>query len=347
MIAPMSFHTVWDLTRSMEAAILSSAYILFDNSMITLNQYILLDPIMLFFMTAATMGMVRVSKLTEAGVSFTRIWWSWLFFTGAMLASTIGVKFVGLFVVLLVGFHTINDLWRELGDISKPIMVVVKQLIARGITLILFPALLYTFYFFIHLSVLNRSGTGDGFYSSGFQAHLIGNTLHNAYMPRHVAYGALVTIKNHKTGGGYLHSHAHLYAAGYGAPQQQITTYSHKDSNNEWKIKPYKAETPDETVQIIKHGDLVRLEHIQTRRNLHSHREMAPITKKHYQVHSHPYCQISPKFHLFSFFSSGHRIWRGKRKFNWFCLLPIKCANSAICILAYVAVTIICVVPNI
>lgn len=37
-------------------------------------------------------------------------------------------------------------------------------------------------------------------------------------------------------------------------------------------------------VEIIKHGDLVRFEHLPTRRNLHSHKEMAPITKKHYQV---------------------------------------------------------------
>ena len=36
--------------------------------------------------------------------------------------------------------------------------------------------------------------------------------------------------------------------------------------------------------ELVKHGDLVRLEHITTRRNLHSHKEIAPISKKHYQV---------------------------------------------------------------
>lgn len=29
---------------------------------------------------------------------------------------------------------------------------------------------------------------------------------------------------------------------------------------------------------------MIRLEHLPTKRNLHSHREPAPITKKHYQV---------------------------------------------------------------
>lgn len=36
--------------------------------------------------------------------------------------------------------------------------------------------------------------------------------------------------------------------------------------------------------ELVKHGDLIRLEHVITRRNLHSHKEIAPISKKHYQV---------------------------------------------------------------
>lgn len=44
-------------------------------------------------------------------------------------------------------------------------------------------------------------------------------------MPRQVAYGAVLTIKNYKTGGGYLHSHQHLYPQGMGARQQQVWFY--------------------------------------------------------------------------------------------------------------------------
>ena len=63
----------------------------------------------------------------------------------------------------------------------------------------------------------------------------------------------------------------------------KVTTYTHKDENNKFLIKPYNKE-PASDVVIVKHGDLIRLEHTQTRRNLHSHRESAPLTKKHYQV---------------------------------------------------------------
>ena len=37
-----------------------------------------------------------------------------------------------------------------------------------------------------------------------------------------VAYGASITLKNHRTGGAYLHSHFHLYPEGKGAKQQQV-----------------------------------------------------------------------------------------------------------------------------
>jgi len=37
-----------------------------------------------------------------------------------------------------------------------------------------------------------------------------------------VSFGAIVTLKNHRTGGGYLHSHWHLYPENIGAKQQQV-----------------------------------------------------------------------------------------------------------------------------
>ncbi|XP_043658177.1 protein O-mannosyl-transferase 2 [Drosophila teissieri] len=285
LIMPMGFDTVYDLTRSHEAALLAAAYLVFDVGLLTLNQYILLDPILLFFMMASVWGMVKISKSTASGGSFGLRWWFWLFLTGTMLSCTISVKFVGLFVVLLVGLHTATELWLILGDLGQPILETVKQLACRAITLIVWPILLYVLFFYIHLSVLNRSGNGDGFYSSAFQSRLIGNSLYNASMPRDVAYGSLVTIKNHKTGGGYLHSHYHLYPKGSGARQQQVTTYTHKDDNNRWQIRPHNKHNPPKgKPQILRHGDIVRLTHVATKRNLHSHNEPAPMTKKHLQV---------------------------------------------------------------
>lgn len=45
-----------------------------------------------------------------------------------------------------------------------------------------------------------------------------------------VAFGAIVTLKNHRTGGGYLHSHWHLYPENVGAKQQQASNILHWNS---------------------------------------------------------------------------------------------------------------------
>ncbi|KAJ4435077.1 hypothetical protein ANN_23652 [Periplaneta americana] len=65
----------------------------------------------------------------------------------------------------------------------------------------------------------------------------------------------------------------------------KVTTYTHKDDNNLFIVKKYNSEiADDDEVELVRNGDLIRLEHVTTRRNLHSHKEMAPISKKHYQV---------------------------------------------------------------
>ena len=55
----------------------------------------------------------------------------------------------------------------------------------------------------------------------------------------------MITLKSHRTGGGYLHSHYHLYPEGVGAKQQQVTAYAHKDDNNKFLVKKWNAEPPE------------------------------------------------------------------------------------------------------
>uniref|UniRef100_A0A673C3P4 Protein O-mannosyl-transferase 2 n=1 Tax=Sphaeramia orbicularis TaxID=375764 RepID=A0A673C3P4_9TELE len=259
---------VLELSRSHMAALITATLLIFDTGCITISQYILLDPILMFFIMAAVLSMVKFNQ--QAYRPFTVPWWLWLVLTGVNLAGALGVKFVGLFVILLVGLNTVSDLWRLLGELSLSLADIAKHLLARVIGLILLPLFLYVTIFGIHFVVLNRSGPGDGFFSSAFQSRLIGNNLHNASMPEYLAYGSTITIKNLRIAGGYLHSHWHLYPEGVGARQQQVTAYLHKDYNNLW---------------LVHRQDENSFHHlIVTTRNLHSHLHEAPLTKKHFQV---------------------------------------------------------------
>jgi dolichyl-phosphate-mannose-protein mannosyltransferase len=286
LIPTMIYRATLSMTRSKQSAFISGLLVVFDNGMITLTRYILLDPPLLFFIAASILGLAEFSfkmgPKSGSSQAFSPQWWFWLIWTGVAIACAFSIKFVGLFIVAHIGFRTIYDIWLLLGDVDKPIGYFIKHFTARAICFILLPICLYVTFFWFHLNQLNHSGNGDGFYSSAFQSQLIGNSLHNSSSPAHLAYGAEITIKNNRIGGAYLHSHWHLYPEGVGAKQQQVTTYSHKDSNNKWFIK--RAITDQNAEIFVRDGDLVVLEHKVTRRNLHSHFEMAPLTKRHYQV---------------------------------------------------------------
>ncbi|XP_005091430.1 protein O-mannosyl-transferase 2 [Aplysia californica] len=283
LLVPLSYQVVWLLTHSILAGIFAAALVIFDTGVLTLSRHILLDPILMFFILLSVFSCLKF--LSFRSRPFSPLWWFWMAATGSSLAGALGVKFVGLFVILFIGYTTASDLWNLLSDLSVSLFLLCKHIFARVACLIVVPFLVYCFFFCIHFKVLNRSGNGDGFFSSGFQSQLQGNRLYNISMPQYIAFGSILTLKQRRTGGAYLHSHVHLYPEEHPPKQQQVTSYSHKDENNKWLIKSANQETnnPDE-VTYVKSGDIIRLEHVITKRNLHSHKEPAPMSKHQYQV---------------------------------------------------------------
>eukprot|EP00026_Physarum_polycephalum_P018167 Phypoly_transcript_19655.p1 GENE.Phypoly_transcript_19655~~Phypoly_transcript_19655.p1 ORF type:complete len:227 (+),score=35.51 Phypoly_transcript_19655:36-683(+) len=75
-----------------------------------------------------------------------------------------------------------------------------------------------------------------------------------------------------------LHSHKVSYGSGSG--QQSVTGIESADDNNSlWVVKgPHGTHCPQG--KVVKHGDSIRLQHLSTRRNLHSHLHKSPFTKQ-------------------------------------------------------------------
>ena len=75
----------------------------------------------------------------------------------------------------------------------------------------------------------------------------------------------------------------------YTALEQQITLYPHRDENNEWQITHSLVEgQPDhdyetEPTEFIKNGDVVRFEHVITKKRLHSHSLRPPVSDVDFQ----------------------------------------------------------------
>lgn len=75
-----------------------------------------------------------------------------------------------------------------------------------------------------------------------------------------------------------LHSHKVSYSEGSG--QQSVTgTDKADDINSHWIVKG-RADTSCERGEPIKCGAMVRLEHLPTKRNLHSHHYASPLSNK-------------------------------------------------------------------
>ncbi len=94
-----------------------------------------------------------------------------------------------------------------------------------------------------------------------------------------VQYGKLLKI-SHLWTGLTLHSHALNYGHGRSSGQQQVTCFKGSDDNDWWRIKgPNGSKANHKYNEVVKHGDVIRLEHFLTGRNLHSHNgHPSPVT---------------------------------------------------------------------
>jgi dolichyl-phosphate-mannose--protein O-mannosyl transferase len=88
--------------------------------------------------------------------------------------------------------------------------------------------------------------------------------------------GSVVRLK-HATSGFHLHSHDISY--GSGSAQQSVTTIkSDGDPGSLWIFKEAEGEAPCRSGAPLLCGSTVRLEHMGTHKNLHSHEFQSPLS---------------------------------------------------------------------
>ena len=286
LCTPLAYFTAKEAGLSIASTWLYTIMVASELSYVTLGKFILLDSPLLFFTATTLYTMTKFNSVNNVGRDFSRKWWKWLLFNGVSIGLVCSTKMVGLFVTALVGIYTIVDLWNKLGDKSLSWLKYVYHWVARVIALIVIPILLFLLAFKIHFDLLYKSGTGDANMSSLFQANLLNSEVGGG--PRDVTIAhSTVTIKSQGLTGGLLHSHVQTFPLG--SQQQQVTTYSHKDANNNWifqrarGLEPYDQENSKE-LEFIHDGMVVRLMHPTTGRNLHTHEVAAPLTPSEYEV---------------------------------------------------------------
>ncbi len=143
-----------ELKLSKTASILIGLAIILENALLVLSRFILLDSFLLLFGFTALLSYLRYLDTKRP-----------LYIIGAFLFSTlaISIKWTALTFLGVIGLAELIFIiqarsWRKL----------------RQLILLTFGAMLiYTSFFYIHLSLLNRSGLGDAYMSDRFKATLI------------------------------------------------------------------------------------------------------------------------------------------------------------------------------
>ncbi|QPG76933.1 hypothetical protein FOA43_004327 [Brettanomyces nanus] len=264
LVVPVCYYTCKQLGFTLWSTYFVTLTTCLQISFIVLGKFILLDSFLIFFISTTFLCLARIHRLRkEEGSGH---WILWMVLTGLSIGCVCSVKWVGLFITAVVGIYTIFDLWLKFWDSRNFSWArYTRSWIYRIVTLIIVPVMVYLLCFKIHYMLLYKPGTGSGSMSTLFQVNLKETDFLD--QPRYIAVGSTATIRSQGLSPNLLHSHSQLYPDG--SNQHQVTTYGFKDSNNVWEFR--EAREPFEYSEYLKDGDVVRLQHDNTKANLHSH----------------------------------------------------------------------------
>ncbi|KAA0716582.1 Protein O-mannosyl-transferase 1 [Triplophysa tibetana] len=213
---------------------------------------------------------------------------------GIQFPKAVVVKYMGIFTYfLLLGLAAVHT-WKLLGDQTISTATAAVQVLVRFLALVVLPVLIYIGFFYVHLTILYRSGPHDQMMSCAFQASLEGGLARITQgQPLEVAFGSQVTLRtmSSKPVPCWLHSHKANYPVRYengrgSSHQQQVTCYAFKDVNNWWIIKDPERSSlvVNSPPKPVRHGDVIQLLHGMTSRYLNTHDVAAPMTPHSQEV---------------------------------------------------------------
>ncbi|KAI8904782.1 Dolichyl-phosphate-mannose-protein mannosyltransferase-domain-containing protein [Gorgonomyces haynaldii] len=272
LLPSLGYLTMLNFGFSQAGGVLVGVLVAFENGFVCQQRLILLDSFLVFF---CALSIWSYSEFFSCRFQpFTSLWYQSLALTGISIGLVVSVKLVGLFTIALIGLATVLELWSLITDPTVKIQTFGRHFGARVAFLIVLPLTVYASFYAAHFAILRKSSSASAFMSPEFQATLYGNEIQDSF--REPAYGSTVIFRHEGTSGGYLHSHPHNYPAG--SKQQQITCYPFRDENSHMLVKyplefqnGSQVDKPITGFDRLKHGSVVRLEHVPTRKRLHGH----------------------------------------------------------------------------
>lgn len=165
------------VSHSRRIATLGAGFILLDNAILVESRITVMDSMLLTF------GIAAVTVALIARQRTGRAYWWLLAASAALGGCAVSTKLTGVGCFGLVGLLWLVDVVRERRNW--------KAVLGQVAILAVIPLTIYVGSFAIHLTLLQKSGPGDAFMSTDFQATLKGNPLYRPdakmSLPRKIA----------------------------------------------------------------------------------------------------------------------------------------------------------------
>jgi dolichyl-phosphate-mannose-protein mannosyltransferase len=169
LLSIVIFFIAQQLNFSKNISFLISLFVVFENALITQSRFILIDTFLLLFGSLSILFYFSYFQKNNNQIANKNI--GNLFLAGLFASMAFSIKWTGLvFVGVILLLYFIFWIKSE----QK-----FRNAINGLIFLIFIPIVIYFFIFVVHFSILNKSGSGDGFHSPQFQKTLIGNRYQN------------------------------------------------------------------------------------------------------------------------------------------------------------------------
>ncbi len=160
-----------NLGVSKKIGILGMLIVIFENSLLTVSRFILIDIFLIFFGLAGLLFYLISRKQKDGKGKILA-----LLVSGLFLGAAFSIKWTGLVFWFLVLLMSSTNLIRHL---IKKHPEKIKPIIIFSVSIILVPLIFYTSVFALHFHLLPYSGPGDPFMTPLFQSTLINNPNYN------------------------------------------------------------------------------------------------------------------------------------------------------------------------
>lgn len=165
-LVPLIYVVVRQLGLGRRIALLCGLLLLLDNALLVESRFVLMDSTLLL------VGLSAISIFLKLRKCENKKRWTWVLILGLLLGVLVSIKWTGIAIVFLLAIAWMFDLIRKHpSKKSKPIV--------EATTVVVLIAAVYIGCFWVHFSLLGRSGEGDVFMSRNFQSTLVGSRFYN------------------------------------------------------------------------------------------------------------------------------------------------------------------------